>query len=134
MPSSDYLYLDYAATSPLRAEAFEAMLPYLREAYGNPSSIHRLGRDALAALERARQDIATALGAGKDEIIFTSCGTESDNLALRGVVFGQMAGQPHGVAPTIVTWVQRLAANQGASSSRAAVMVENLRRWEWVTL
>ncbi len=90
---SDYVYVDHAATSPLRAEALDAMLPYLREQFGNPSSIHRLGRDALGALENARQQVATVLRAEKDEIIFTSGGTESDNLALRGLA---MAGRGRG--------------------------------------
>lgn len=96
----EYLYLDYSATSPLRAEAFEAMLPYLREQFGNPSSIHRPGRDALAALENARQGIANVLGAERDEIVFTSGGSESDNLALRGVAF---ARDRTPVPPQIIT-------------------------------
>jgi len=80
----DPIYLDYAATTPMREEVFEAMAPYHREAFGNPSSGHRWGREAQAALETARGRIANALGAKRREIVFVRGGTESDNLALLG--------------------------------------------------
>jgi len=80
----DPIYLDYAATTPMRDEVFEAMAPYHREAFGNPSSAHRWGREAQAALETARGRIADALGAKRREIVFVRGGTESDNLALLG--------------------------------------------------
>jgi cysteine desulfurase len=78
------VYLDYAATTPLEPRALEAMLPYFRESFGNPSSLHRYGQRAENALESARESVATVLDCRPDEVIFTSCGSESDNLALRG--------------------------------------------------
>ena len=78
------IYLDHAATSPLREEALEAMLPYLQDKYGNPSSLHSPGREARAAVALAREKTALALGAGPDEIFFTSGGTEANNIAIKG--------------------------------------------------
>jgi cysteine desulfurase len=78
------VYFDHAATTPVDPRVLEAMLPYFREHYGNPSELHRLGREARAAVERARAQVAAALGAGEREIVFTSGGTEGDNLALFG--------------------------------------------------
>jgi len=78
------LYLDYAATTPLRDEVRAAMDPFLGERFGNPSSIHRWGRDAAEALEAARASVATSLGARSSEIRFVRGGTESDNLAILG--------------------------------------------------
>lgn len=83
----DPAYLDYAATTPLDAAVLEAMLPHFRENFGNPSSIHRWGRSAEKAIEGARRDMAAVLNCEPNEITFTSCGTESDNLALRGAAF-----------------------------------------------
>ncbi|MEW6567559.1 MAG: cysteine desulfurase family protein [Chloroflexota bacterium] len=79
------VYLDHAATTPLDERVLEAMLPYFTREFGNPSSIHRWGQRAEAAVEEARRTLAELLGASPDEIVFTSCGSESDNLALRGV-------------------------------------------------
>ena len=81
-------YLDHAATTPLRADVLEAMLPYLREEFGNPSSLHGPGRRARVAVERARDQVAAVLGAEPGELVFTSGGTEADNLALRGALTG----------------------------------------------
>ncbi|CAN5799887.1 cysteine desulfurase NifS [soil metagenome] len=80
------IYLDHAATTPLRAEVREAMLPFLNERFGNPSSVHRWGREARAALDDARARLAAVIGARASEIIFTRGGTESDNLAVFGRV------------------------------------------------
>jgi len=79
------VYLDYNATTPLAPEAMEAMLPYLREHYGNPSSIHGAGRTTRAAIDDARDQMARLLGARPHEVIFTGGGTESDNLAILGL-------------------------------------------------
>ncbi len=79
------MYLDYAATTPLDEAVFEAMMPYFREDFGNASSQHAFGRRAIAAVDEAREKTATVLGAKSNEIYFTSCGTESDNWAIRGV-------------------------------------------------
>jgi cysteine desulfurase len=86
------IYLDYNATTPLDPAVVEAMLPYLKEHYGNPSSTHSLGKAAHDAVERARQQIAQLLGAQPDEIVFTGGGTEASNLALKGVVFAKLRG------------------------------------------
>jgi cysteine desulfurase len=79
------VYLDHAATTPVRAEVLEAMLPFLgAAAFGNPSSAHRFGRTARAGLEEARRKVAAAVGAEPSQVIFTSGGTEADNLAIVG--------------------------------------------------
>jgi cysteine desulfurase len=85
------IYLDHSATTPVDPRVVEAMVPYLSDRFGNPSSLHRLGREASQALDRARQTVAEILHARPSEIIFTSCGTESNNLALRGVALAQRA-------------------------------------------
>jgi cysteine desulfurase len=81
------IYLDYASTTPMHPEVAKAMLPYFTENFGNPSSIYSYGQEAKNAVEEARTKIATFIGARQEEIIFTSGGTEADNLALKGVVF-----------------------------------------------
>lgn len=80
------VYLDYAATTPVAPEVFAAMKPYLQEEYGNPSSFHTRGMRARDAVDRARATIAQILHAKTSEIFFTSGGTESINLALKGVM------------------------------------------------
>jgi cysteine desulfurase len=89
MVSSEHIYLDYAATTPVDERVLAAMLPYFRETFGNPSSVHYYGQQAEAALEEARQQVAGLLHARAEEVIFTACGTESDNLALRGTAWAQ---------------------------------------------
>lgn len=81
----DPIYLDHAATTPVRREVLEAMAPFWDGRFGNPSSIHRWGRDARTALDEARERIAACFGAGADEVVITSGGTEGDNLAILGV-------------------------------------------------
>ncbi len=83
------IYFDYAATTPVDLRVLKAMLPTFSENFGNPSSVHRFGQRAEAALETARETIAATLHCDPDEVIFTSCGSESDNLALRGAAFAQ---------------------------------------------
>lgn len=78
------IYLDHAATTPVRTEVFEAMAPFYGPRFGNPSSTHRWGREARAALDEARERVARCLGAAPDEVCFTSGGTEADNLAVLG--------------------------------------------------
>jgi len=85
MSERSVIYLDHSATTAVDPRVVEAMLPYFGERYGNASSIHSLGREARQALDEARADVAGILNSSPDEIIFTSCGTESDNLAIRGV-------------------------------------------------
>jgi cysteine desulfurase len=81
------IYLDNAATTPLSEKVLEAMLPILKEGYGNPSSIYAQGREAKAAVEAAREKVAKALGANPPEIFFTGGGTESDNWAIKGAAY-----------------------------------------------
>jgi len=83
-PATDPVYLDHAATTPVREEVFEAMKPFYGPRFGNPSSAHRWGREARAALDEARERVGRCLGARPDEICFTSGGTEGDNLAILG--------------------------------------------------
>jgi len=92
------IYLDHAATTPLRREVLDAMLPYLTDAYGNPSSAHSFGRAARAALDEAHDRVADRLNAEAREIVFTSGGTEANNLAIKGAAW---AGKARG--PRIVT-------------------------------
>jgi cysteine desulfurase len=87
------IYLDHAATSPLRPNVLEAMLPYLREHGGNPSSLHESGRRARQGVDEAREVIASGINAQPREIVFTGSGTEADNLAIKGIAW---AGTPRG--------------------------------------
>lgn len=84
------IYLDNAATTSLKSEVLEEMMPILKENYGNPSSIYSIGRNARKEVEKSRQTVAEILGANPNEIFFTSGGTESDNWAIRGVAFAQL--------------------------------------------
>lgn len=92
---SETIYLDHAATTPMDQRVIEAMLPYLSEHFGNPSSIYRLGRATRGAIDNARDVVATALGARPTEIVFTSGGTESDNTAIRGAAMARRADGNH---------------------------------------
>jgi cysteine desulfurase len=88
------VYLDYAATTPVRSEVLEAMLPYLTaQSFGNPSSAHRFGRAARAGIEQARREVAEAVGAEPSQVVFTSGGTEADNL---GIVGAALAARERG--------------------------------------
>ena len=91
------VYLDYAASTPVDDQVMTAMQPYFSEVFGNPSSLHRFGQRSETALEKARREIAKGLNAHPSEIIFTSCGSESDNLALRGAAFAarKQTGKNH---------------------------------------
>lgn len=81
------IYMDYAATTPVDKDVLKEMLPYFDKYYGNSSSIHSFGREAFEAVENAREQVGNIINANSDEIIFTSGGTESDNLALKGVAY-----------------------------------------------
>ncbi len=94
------IYLDYAATTPVEKRVMAAMEPFFETTFGNPSSIHQYGQRAEAALESARETVAAQLGCRSEEIVFTSCGSESDNLALRGAA---MAGRERRGANRILT-------------------------------
>jgi cysteine desulfurase len=95
------IYLDHNATTPLRPEVLEAMLPYLNAYFGNPSSVHWTGRRAKQGLEEAREQVAAFLDARPAEVLFTSGGTESNNLALRGALWAARAKGAHVVTTAI---------------------------------
>ena len=80
------IYMDHAATTPVAEAVAQKMLPYFTQSFGNPSSIHHVGRANRAALDNARAQVAKALGAANDEIFFTSGGSEGDNWAIKGVM------------------------------------------------
>src|SRR5437016_7958809 len=105
-------YLDNAATTPVRPEVLEAMLPYLgKEAFGNPSSAHRFGRAARAGVEEAKRTIAEAVGAEPNQVVFTSGGTEADNLAIIGAALAARdRGGPFRVAVSATEHKAVLAA------------------------
>jgi len=95
------VYLDNAATTPLLPEVREAMLPYLGEAFGNPSSLHDWGEPAREAMETARAQVAQLIGANAEEIIFTGSGTESNNFAIKGLALAQQSKGKHVVVSAI---------------------------------
>ena len=105
-------YLDNAATTPVRPEVLEAMLPYLgKDAFGNPSSAHRFGRAARAGVEEAKRAVAEAVGAEPNQVVFTSGGTEADNLAIIGAAFASRdRGGPFRVAVSATEHKAALAA------------------------
>jgi cysteine desulfurase len=102
------IYLDHNATTPVDPRVFAAMEPFLRESFGNPSSVHRVGREARRAVEEARDSVAELLGAGPEEIVFTSGGTESDALAVSSA--SARAGKP----PVVISSVEHPAVREVA--------------------
>src|SRR5262247_4125589 len=106
-------YLDNAATTPVRPEVLEAMLPYLgKDAFGNPSSAHRFGRAARAGIEEAKRAVANALGAEPNQVVFTSGGTEADNLAIIGAALAARdKGRPMRAVVTAIEHKAILAAS-----------------------
>jgi cysteine desulfurase len=117
------IYLDHAATTPLRPEVREAMEPYLGERFGNPSSVHRWGREARVALEDARDRVAAALGASRREVVFTGGGTEADNLAVLGRWrAARRAGSPGPVVCSAVEHKAVLGAVREAGREGAEVV------------
>jgi cysteine desulfurase len=95
------IYLDFAATTPVDAEVIEAMLPYFREAFGNPSSIHSFGQQARSVVEDAREKVSSFLGVKPAEIVFTSGGTESNNFAIKGIAWGNRKKGNHIITSAI---------------------------------
>ena len=95
------IYLDHGATTPLHKDALEVMLPYFRQYFGNPSSVHSFGRETRRALETSREKVALALGAAPEEIIFTSGGTEANNLAILGVAEALAARGRHVITSAV---------------------------------
>lgn len=95
------VYMDNAATTPLKEEVLSAMMPYMTQYYGNPSSIYKTGREANAAVESAREDVAKCLGAEAKEIYFTACGSEADNWAIKGAAFARKGKGNHIISTQI---------------------------------
>ncbi|MDR2623500.1 MAG: cysteine desulfurase [Methanobrevibacter sp.] len=85
------MYMDHAATTPVREEVIEAMEPYFNKYFGNPSTIYKVGREAKQGMEEARKKVADLIGANSEEIVFTNGGTEADNMAIKGVAFKNKA-------------------------------------------
>jgi cysteine desulfurase len=108
---TDQIYLDYAATTPVDERVLDAMLPYFSASFGNPSSVHRFGQVAEAAVDSARETVASVLNCRADEVIFTSCGSESDNLALRGAM---LAGRERGRTWLLTSHVEHHAVSKTA--------------------
>jgi cysteine desulfurase len=107
------VYLDHAATTPVRPEVLEAMLPYLTsQAFGNPSSAHRFGRAARAGIEQARREVAQAVGAEPNQVIFTSGGTEADNLGIIGAALA--ARERGGRVCAVVSAIEHKAVLEAA--------------------
>ncbi|MDR4889058.1 cysteine desulfurase family protein [Fredinandcohnia sp. QZ13] len=96
-----HIYLDHAATSPMHPDVVESMLPYMTEIFGNPSSIHYFGRKGRHAVDEARQSIAESIHAKPNEIVFTSGGTEADNLAIMGTAFAMQGKGKHIITSAI---------------------------------
>jgi cysteine desulfurase len=116
---SEPIYLDHAATTPVRDEVRAAMEPYLGPRFGNPSSAHRWGREARTALDEARERVARCLGARPDEICFTSGGTEGDNLAIFGSWRARRAGGRRAIVTTPIEHKAILAAVHHATGDGA---------------
>jgi len=106
------IYLDYAATTPVHPQVLNAMLPYFSQSFGNSSSIHLYGQQAEGALESARETLASWLNCLPEEVLFTSCGTESDNLALRGAALA--ARQRKGANHLLISPVEHHAVSKTA--------------------
>ena len=123
---ADPIYLDHAATTPVRPEVLEAMQPFFGARFGNPSSTHRWGREARTALDEARERVARCLGANPDEVCFTSGGTEGDNLAVLGPWRAMRAAGRRAVVTTpiehkAVLGAVHQAAKEGAEERLVAV-------------
>ena len=112
MSPRSQIYLDYAATTPVDPRVLDAMFPYFSQIFGNPSSVHTFGQQAEAALEGARETVSTALNCLPEEVVFTSCGSESDNLALRGTALA--ARQTRRANHILITPVEHHAVSHTA--------------------
>lgn len=129
--ANDPVYLDHAATTPVREEVFEAMKPFYGPRFGNPSSIHRWGREARAALDEARERVGRCLGARPDEICFTSGGTEADNLAILGAwralkAKGRKAVVTSPIEHKAILGAVHQAAHEGAEERFVAMTPEGI--------
>ena len=120
------IYLDHSATTPTDPRVLEVMLPYFSEVYGNPMATHQFGRKAEHAVEDAREMIASILNCQPNEVVFTSCGSESDNLAIRGVVLSQGFRGQHVITtpiehPAVTNTLSQLSQIMDVASTAVAV-------------
>ena len=99
--------MDHSATTPVAPEVLQAMLPYLSDKFGNASSLHSFGQEAKEALEESREKVAKLLAANPEEIIFTSGGTESDNLALKGIAREKIEEQEQALSDSLKAQAER---------------------------
>lgn len=126
------IYLDHSATTPIDARVLEAMLPYLTDRFGNASSVHSFGQEARAGVDRARREVAALIGAHANEIVFSSGGTEANNLALRGICEAAEAHGHHIITseiehPSVRESLERLE-KRGWEISRVPVYEEGVVR------
>ena len=122
-----FVYADNAATTQIAPQVLDAMLPYLKEQYGNPSTLYRLGRDAKIAIEKARAQVAEVIGAKAEEIFFTGSGTESDNMALKGVLYGPAGKGKKHLITTKIEHHARAAHGHGPGKRR----FPGRHFWKW---
>ena len=117
------IYADNAATTKISDAVFDAMLPYLKDQYGNPSSIYKLGRDAGFALEEARAKVAKGLNCSPKEIFFTGCGSESDNWAIKATAEAYAQKGKHIITSKIEQYIFHLFCSQ----RKCQLVFQNLR-------
>src|SRR5207253_3991373 len=126
------VYLDHSATTPIDSRVVEAMVPYLTETFGNASSIHQFGQEARAAVDKARRQVASLINARANEIVFTSGGTEANNLAIRGVCEARQTSGRHIITSAIehpsVRGVVEYLEQNGWTITRLPVYVNGLVR------
>jgi cysteine desulfurase len=137
---STFTYLDHAATTPMRPEAIEAMLPFLSDQFANPSGSHRFAREARKALDEARDEMAELLGCAPGEVIFTSCGTEADNTAVLGTIARRGgvavcgAAEHHAVLASVEHVHGVVVATDGYGAIDTDALVEVLERTPGVAI
>ena len=128
------VYLDHSATTPVDRRVVEAMLPYLTEKFGNPSSVHLFGQEVRAAVDRARREVAGLIGARSNEIVFVSGGTEANNLAIRGLCDTHTSGKGHLITSAIehpsVRGIFEVLEKQGWEVTRLPVKEDGVVRIE----
>ena len=127
------IYLDHAATTPMREDAVAAMLPFLSDRFANPSGSHRFARDARRAVDESRDTVADAIGCRPGEVVFTGCGTEADNAAIAGAVGGAVAVvAPCAPPPSTTPCCTRSNGSAGPSSASmpaaASISISSARR------
>lgn len=126
--TNEFVYLDHAATTPMRPEAVEAMLPFLSDQFANPSGSHRFARLARRALDEARETVAATIGCKPGEVVFTGCGSESDNAAITGIVRhrGGIPVCPAAEHHAVLHCVEHLSGQIVSVDANGVVDLENL--------